>query len=276
MFVLLLASRVCVFTLWLQFEWPPEATGVERIMLSAQGDLQRLLRFKFWSRSFSYVFTYKNIDLSAFFAQPITVALLHSQTFSQALPDGLPTPLADPNTSIIDSVSPQNPVLQTRQVNILCSGRLVCKATSTVRITCPTSARLFIGEKYAIGQVFRELGKIPRFELIAVGVGESTSGEVGKLPSLESLKRHELWRQYKVDCEGFECEILEIFPTREMFRRGINWLNIQPPADAKSGDVPLTRDFIVVPRLGRSALLLSGLALGFVVNHILHKVSPNC
>jgi hypothetical protein len=164
---------------------------------------------------------------SAFFAQPITVALLYSQTSSYNFQDVSPVPLTRPNHAIIDNVSPSRPLVQTRRVNLICASRIVCTATSTVRITCPTSARLFIGEKYAIGQVFRELGKVPRFDLIAVGIGGSIVGEEDKLAVFADMKRHELWRKYKVDCEGFECEILEVFPTREMFTRGNTWLDEQ-------------------------------------------------
>src|ERR1700722_15514632 len=132
-------------------------------MLSAQGDLQRLLRFAVLS-TIPLLSVHSHLlavnPPSAFFALPITVALLYSQTSSCSSSN------SPPNTSILTTVSPQNPLVQTRRVNLLCADRIVCTATSTVRITCPKSAGLFIGEKYAIGQVFRELGKIPRVELI--------------------------------------------------------------------------------------------------------------
>jgi len=166
-------------TISVHFSWPKDVIGIERIMLSAQGDLQRLL--------------------SSFFARPITVALIYSDTTSPK----------DSNPG---------PTIQSRQVHLLCGSRVVCKATSTVRITSPECARLFLKEKYAIGQVFREVGKVPRFELVSVGSGpenDTAKVEVGK---------RQLWRKYLLDIEGFECEILEVFPDREMFVLGEDWL----------------------------------------------------
>jgi hypothetical protein len=139
---------------------------------------------------------------------------------------------------------------------------------STVRITCPKSAGLFIGEKYAIGQVFRELGKIPRFELIAVGIGGNIAGEESKLSMFADLKKHELWRKYKIDCEGFECDILEVFPTREMFRRGDAWLMDRPYGEKGSvkGLLPQNIHSLVnaVPQLRRRAVLLLVMVIGFL------------
>jgi hypothetical protein len=87
-----------------------------------------------------------------------------------------------------------------------------------VRITSPECARLFLGEKYAIGQVFMEVGRLPRFELIKVGVGKCS----------------ELWREYKLEIEGFECDILEVFPDREMLKLGEEWLDRRPGSSSDS------------------------------------------
>jgi hypothetical protein len=103
------------------------------------------------------------------------------------------------------------PIVQTRRVHLLCSDRTVCTATSTVRITSAECARLFLQEKYAIGQVFMEIGRVPRFELMDVGTGGG-----------------ELWRKYKLEIDGFECDILEVFPDREMFKLGERWFDYKP------------------------------------------------
>ncbi|KAJ6607500.1 hypothetical protein B0H10DRAFT_2306156 [Mycena sp. CBHHK59/15] len=52
-------------TTTISFSWPKELSGLERVALSSQGDLQRVL--------------------SAFFARPIVLALIYSNTFTTRL-----------------------------------------------------------------------------------------------------------------------------------------------------------------------------------------------
>jgi hypothetical protein len=125
------------------------------------------------------------------------------------------------------------PILQKRQVHLQCSGKVVCTATSQVRITSPECARLFLVEKYAIGQMFARMEKVPSFELLSVGLGpvvDEIPSEytplVGKGPD------EQLWRKYKLLIPDFECEILEVFPARDMFVDGTNWLDNKPSEKA--------------------------------------------
>jgi hypothetical protein len=53
-----------------------------------------------------------------------------------------------------------------------------------------------------------EIGRMPYFELIDVGTGGS-----------------KLWRKYKLGIDGFECDILEVFPDREMFSLAERWFD---------------------------------------------------
>lgn len=197
----------------ISYPWPPGVTGLERIALSAQGDLQRIL--------------------CAFFARPIVIALVYSHTLRQSTPQSPPEPLTFPNPQAVASASPTSPITQTRQVHLQCGGKIACTATSIVRITSPEIAHLFLEEKYAIGQMFRRLEKVPAFELLSVGIGPvernekdqgslSSSSEKTSWSGLES--KNQLWRKYKLVIPDFECEILEVFPSREMFMDGEGWL----------------------------------------------------
>ncbi|KAG5652221.1 hypothetical protein H0H81_005763 [Sphagnurus paluster] len=198
----------------ISFPWPKEVTGVERMTLSAQGELQRI----------------------AFFARPITVALVYSNTFhnSSGPSPSPPTPthpLTLPNPRAIARAAPDYPILQTRQVHLQCSGKVVCTATSTVRITSPEFAHFFLEEKYAIGQVFAHTGKVPAFELLSVGLGPVPStGSAGQesptqVSGAAAGGEEQLWRRYKLFVHDFECEILEVFPSRQMFVGGQQWLD---------------------------------------------------
>ncbi|OJA19958.1 hypothetical protein AZE42_03723 [Rhizopogon vesiculosus] len=153
---------------------PDDTTGLERIMLAAQGDLQRLL--------------------SSYFARPIFIELIYAHCSPRLSP-----------------ASPNNPISQSRQVHLVCASRTVCIATSTVTITSPDCERLFLDEKFPIGQTFRQLRRHPKFSLLNVET-RATDG------------KRELRRTYKLETEGFVAEILEVFPDRDMFVRGEAWL----------------------------------------------------
>lgn len=190
----------------ISYPWPAEVNGIERIALSAQGDLQRVL--------------------SAFFARPIVIALVYSHTMRQESLQSAFEPIHNPSPSIIASASPESPIVQTRQVHLQCAGKIVCTATSTVRITSPECAHLFLQEKYAIGQMFRRLEKVPAFELLSVGLGAVKDNEKQTSSSfaVDGDTASQLWRKYTLVIPHFECEILEVFPSREMFLGGDKWL----------------------------------------------------
>jgi hypothetical protein len=92
-------------------------------------------------------------------------------------------------------------------------------------------------EKYAIGQMFRRLEKVPAFELVSVGLGNVLDpGE--KAPTKASKNPKQLWRKYTLTIPHFECEILEVFPDRLMFVDGDRWLSGLSPTTSRHGPVP--------------------------------------
>lgn len=101
----------------------------------------------------------------------------------------------------------------------------MCIATSTVTISSPQSAQLFLKEGYAIGQTFRKLGVTPKFELLEAGLANDDQLDEQYTGSYLGAKgKQKLWRRYTLKTEGFETEIVEVFPDREMFLRGEAWL----------------------------------------------------
>jgi hypothetical protein len=60
--------------------------------------------------------------------------------------------------------------------------------------------------------MFRKMQTPPRFALLECG------------SRIEDSKRV-LWRRYTLSMEGFECDITEVFPDRDMFVQGEQWLN---------------------------------------------------
>jgi len=73
--------------------------------------------------------------------------------------------------------------------------------------------------------MFRRLEKIPAFELLSVGLGPVDGND--KTPggfSANDKKTNQLWRKYTLAVPHFECEILEVFPAREMFLQADGWL----------------------------------------------------
>lgn len=131
---------------------------------------------------------------SAFFGRPIDVTCIYANASPRVRP-----------------ASPEHPITQSRQVHLLCANRVVCIATSIVTITCPESERLFLDDKFPIGQTFRKLRRNPQFRLLNV-------------ETLTARGKRELRRTYTLETEGFQTEILEVFPDRDMFSRGEDWL----------------------------------------------------
>ncbi|KAI8998907.1 hypothetical protein BD414DRAFT_407676 [Trametes punicea] len=158
----------------IQIDCPKDVTGLERIMLVAQGDLQRLL--------------------SAFLSRTITIECIYSRTGPRG-----------------NGASVQNPIKQARQVHLKCGSRILCIATSSVTVTSPECERLLLDEKFALGQIFRHLRRYPEFSLLNVGA-QVVDG------------RRELSRTYRLETEGISCDILEVFPDRDMFSKGEAWL----------------------------------------------------
>ncbi|KAI9056687.1 hypothetical protein FKP32DRAFT_1585533 [Trametes sanguinea] len=166
----------------IEIDCPEDVTGLERIMLVAQGDLQRLL--------------------SAFFARTITIECIYSKTGPRG-----------------SGASPQNPIGQARQVHLKCGSRILCIATSSVTVTSAECERLLLDEKFALGQIFRHLRRYPDFSLINVGA-QIVDG------------KRELRRTYRLETQGIYCEILEVFPDRDMFALGEAWLDLDTSSSA--------------------------------------------
>ncbi|KAJ7252788.1 hypothetical protein B0H12DRAFT_1017888 [Mycena haematopus] len=223
-------------TTTISFSWPKELTGLERIALSAQGDLQRIL--------------------SAFFARPIVVALTYSHTFTKR-PDDTLEPLVLPNPTAIASASPESPIVQNRQVHLQCGGHIVCTATSAVKISSSRCAQLFLVEKYAIGQMFSKLGATPVFELLDVGIG----GQADDMVTVEKGfgAGPQLWRKYRLSVPEVECEIVEVFASREMFTFGESWLEGRRQVDTQTASLSVYRRRAPIIALTILCILLVGL-----------------
>ena len=132
---------------------------------------------------------------SAFFSNSINIKTIYAHT--------------SPRTH---TASPEEPITQGREVHLICNGKAACIATSTVTITTPEVERLFLDEKFAIGQMFRKMQTPPKFALLECG----SKFEAGK---------RVLWRRYTLSTDGFLCDIVEVFPDRDMFVQGEQWLS---------------------------------------------------
>lgn len=106
----------------------------------------------------------------------------------------------------------------------------MCVCISTLRITSPHAAHLIADDHLTVGEAFRALarreGAHAEFDLLEVGLEEVENG------------KESLWRRYILRAEGFECDIREIFPDREMFVDGDVWLANQAPEGGQSATTP--------------------------------------
>ena len=120
--------------------------------------------------------------------------------------------------------------------------KVACIATSTVTITSPEAAELFLGEKYAIGQTFRGLGRVAEFKLLEVST--SPASQDG-----DEMKRESLRRRYTLRTEGFECDIevcLSIFITPPLSSFNLIAGSVPRPLNVRRRDSPRVADCVGV------------------------------
>ncbi|CAG8807802.1 36006_t:CDS:2, partial [Gigaspora margarita] len=115
---------------------PNEFNGLERICLTANGNLQRILSS--WFNKSVIVQIIKNVS----------VPICHQKSSAHS-----------------------NPILQKfdREVNLICEGKIVCNAISEVIIYDSFVVDLIMNKGVGIGQLFRYLDKLPSFQLHFVG-----------------------------------------------------------------------------------------------------------
>ncbi|KAG9320242.1 hypothetical protein KVV02_002932 [Mortierella alpina] len=116
---------------------PDGFSGSERILLTANGNLQRLI--------------------SAYFNKTVTVTILENNQVPL-------TPDDDP--AVIARFQ--------REVNVLCNNKIVCNAKSRVLIKDPKVYDLVVKNGVGIGQIFRYLDRLPSFELHGIGRTDKT------------------------------------------------------------------------------------------------------
>ncbi|TPX69978.1 hypothetical protein SpCBS45565_g02034 [Spizellomyces sp. 'palustris'] len=111
---------------------PSDFSPMERILLTANGNVQRVL--------------------SAYYNSTVSVDIIHNELIS------------DESASNAETES-----VFRREVNLCCLNQICCNAKSTVTITDPEYLRLILEQQVGIGQLFRYLNILPEFELLQVG-----------------------------------------------------------------------------------------------------------
>ncbi|KAJ2779788.1 chaperone [Coemansia javaensis] len=120
---------------------------VQRIMLMANGNLQRVL--------------------SAYYNLPVSVEVVYNE------PEA-PLPKA-----------PQLPVRYRRSINLVCNRTIVCSAQSTVDLLTQKAADLVVSGGVGIGQLFRYMNVLPTFTLLEAQLSD-TDGSFSRLYELRS------------------------------------------------------------------------------------------
>ncbi|KAG0053989.1 hypothetical protein BGZ83_012158 [Gryganskiella cystojenkinii] len=117
---------------------PDGFTGFERILLTANGNLQRLI--------------------SAYFNKTVTVKIVENSK--------VPLTEEDKDYEILARFQ--------REVDLLCQDKVFCNAKSQVLVKDPKVYDLIVNKGVGIGQIFRYLDKLPSFELHGLGRTENT------------------------------------------------------------------------------------------------------
>ncbi|KAI9201907.1 uncharacterized protein BJ171DRAFT_427130 [Polychytrium aggregatum] len=117
---------------------PTDFSPLERILLTANGNVQRIL--------------------SSFHNSTVTVKIIKNNQLAES-----------------DERVPNGTVVFDREVNLLCKNKVRCNATSLVKISNPEYLKLVLEQKVGIGQLFsRYLNVLPEFKLLKVGKSESS------------------------------------------------------------------------------------------------------
>ncbi|KAI8801360.1 hypothetical protein BJ742DRAFT_837723 [Cladochytrium replicatum] len=114
---------------------PPGFSPLERILLTANGNVQRIL--------------------SAYFNSTVKVQIIYNV-------------LKDPGPGALERL----PVCFKREVDIICREKVCCHATSTITISNAAYVSLVTEKGVGIGQLFRYLNMLPEFELLDLGRNE--------------------------------------------------------------------------------------------------------
>ncbi|KAJ2570906.1 hypothetical protein GGH95_004197 [Coemansia sp. RSA 1836] len=113
-------------------------TPVQRIMLMANGNLQRVL--------------------SAYYNLPVSVEVLSNEPLE-------PWRLKERKL----------PIRYCRDINLVCNRTVVCSAQSTVDLLTPKAADLVIAKGVGIGQLFRYMNVLPTFMLLEAHLSDANS-----------------------------------------------------------------------------------------------------
>ena len=107
------------------------------------------------------------------------------------------------------------------------------------------------------------MGVVPEFELLEAGiVGENEHENDNEEDAFDEKARlgadhakRKIWRRYTLKIEGFAADILEVFPDREMFSRGEEWLTEPHRLAIPEDDLDLI-DSAVTPSLSPTETLV--------------------
>ncbi|KAJ3227286.1 hypothetical protein HK099_002650 [Clydaea vesicula] len=111
---------------------PKGFTPLERILLTANGNVQRII--------------------SSYYNSPVTVEIISNQL---------------KNSSNTDSVN-----VYEREVNLHCMNNICCNAVSTIKVSNEDYIDLIENQKVGVGQLFRYCNLLPEFVLLNVGKNE--------------------------------------------------------------------------------------------------------
>lgn len=128
--------------------FPSHFSPLERILLAANGNLQRIL--------------------SAYYNAPVTVQVIKCLRS----PDSPCTP------------TPDRPVIYDRLVSLHCLNSVFCLASSSISISAPRIVALIESKSIGIGQLFRHFNALPEFQLLDCGLGSGAGRDLFEAPGV--------------------------------------------------------------------------------------------
>lgn len=203
---------------------PLDFTPLQRILLTANGNVQRILSSYYHKSIRVEVLKWENVNVND---NVISNSMKNDDNCDDNGMTFQPRRYKRHvklylNMGTSTSTSSHNSETREPKVTTTTNEKEVCDATSEISITDPTIYALLESETVGIGQLFRYLNVLPEFELLDAGIGEAPSNskieENAHLSDNKNSYNHSwkwedvFWREYILSTSGVSCRIFEVYP----------------------------------------------------------------
>ncbi|CAG8615014.1 1990_t:CDS:2, partial [Ambispora leptoticha] len=202
-----------------ELQLPTEFSSIERVCLTADGNLQRILSAWFNDKVMIKIIRNKKVGVSSnnnledqtqkkgIHPEETRKKLKMNNASSVNIYQSISSNFSSGVSQLIQQHQLKRPLLGRvdREVDLCCKGKVVCNALSNLLIYDEKIDEVLNEHEIGIAQIFRYFNKHPDFQLLSIGRSDTI-----------------WWREYSLRIEGIDCYIKETFP-KNLFKEG--WID---------------------------------------------------